>query len=105
MLARRLAPRDDLRGRPGAPTNERAVDTEVLVRQQRLDLGLTEHRLEKLSGDLAQPVAVFGEHRDVPHRRGHRQADEPAEPQVVVELFHQLTLRVHRVEGLQQQRS
>jgi hypothetical protein len=29
---------------------------------------------------------------------------EPAEQQVVIELLHQLALRAHRVEGLEQQR-
>ena len=33
----------------------------------------------------------------------HRQADEPAEQQVVADLFHQLPLGGHRVERLQQQ--
>ena len=78
----------------------------MLVREQRLDLGLAQHRLEELRGDLAlqEPVAVLGEHRDVPDRRVHRQADEPAEQQVVIQLLHQLALRAHRVERLQQQR-
>jgi hypothetical protein len=31
------------------------------------------------------------------------QADEPAEQQIVIELFHELALRTHRIEGLQQQ--
>ena len=33
-----------------------------------------------------------------------RQPDEPAKQQIVVELLHQLALRAHRVESLQQQR-
>jgi hypothetical protein len=39
----------------------------------------------------------------VPDRRIHRQADEPAEQQVVIELLHQLAFRAHRVESLEQQ--
>ena len=53
---------------------------------------------------LQQPVAVLGEHRHVPDRRIHRQADEPAKQHVVGDLLHQLAFRPHRVECLQQQR-
>ena len=90
----------------GPRFNERAVDAEVVVREQPADLGLAQHRLEELRGDLAlqEPVAVLGEHRHVPDRRVHRQADEPAEQQVVVQLLHELALRAHRIESLQQQR-
>jgi len=49
-----------------------------------------------------QTVAVLGEHRHVPHRRIHRQADEPAEHHVVGDLLHQLPLRAHREQRLQQ---
>ena len=83
-----------------------AIDREMLVREQRPNLGLAQHRLEELRRDLArkEPVAVLGEHRHVPDRRVDRQANEPAEQQVVVELLHQLALRAHRIEGLEQQR-
>ena len=90
----------------GPGLDQRAVDREVLVRQQRLDLGLGQHRAQELGRDLAleQPVAVLGEHRHVPDRIVDAEPDEPAEQQVVVELLHQLPLRAHRVERLQQQR-
>jgi len=40
--------------------DQRAIDREVLVREQRLDLRLAEHRLEELGRERAveQPVAV-----------------------------------------------
>jgi hypothetical protein len=90
----------------GEGLDQRAVDREVLVRKQRPDCGLAEHRLEEPGGDVArqEPLAVLGEHRDVPDRRIHRQPDEPAEQQIVIELFDQLALRTDRVEGLQQKR-
>ena len=90
----------------GKRFDQGAIDREMLVREQRPNLGLAEHRLEELRRDLAlqEPVAVLGEHRHVPDRRVHRQADEPAEQQVVVQLLHELALRAHRIESLQQQR-
>ena len=73
--------------------------------EQRLDLGLRQHRAQKLGRDLAleQPVAVLGEHGHVPHRVVDAQPDEPAEQEVVVQLLHELPLGADRVERLQQQ--
>ena len=90
----------------GPSLDQRAVDREVLVRQERLDLGLRQHGAQELGRDLAfeQPVAVLGEHRHVPDRIVDPKPDEPAEQQIVVELLHQLALRSDRVERLQQQR-
>ena len=61
--------------------------------------------MQEAAGDVAleQPLAVLGEHRHVPDRRVHREADEPAEQHVVGQLLHQLPFRAHRVEGLQEQ--
>ena len=61
---------------------------------------------KNLARDVAveQPIAVLAEHGRIPDRIVHRQPDEPAEQQIVVELLHQLPFRAHRVEGLQQQR-
>jgi hypothetical protein len=61
---------------------------------------------KKLLRHLAveQPVTVLREHRVVPHRLVHAQANEPAEQQVVVDLLDELALRTDRVERLQQQR-
>jgi hypothetical protein len=49
-----------------------------------------------------QPLPVLGEHRRVPHRIIHLQTHKPAEQKVVVQLFHQLTLRTDRVQNHQQ---
>jgi hypothetical protein len=61
---------------------------------------------KKLGGDIAveQPIPVLAEHRRIPHRIVHRQTDEPAEQQIIVELLHQLPFRADRVERLQRQR-
>ena len=71
-----------------------------------LTCGSTRIAGRNATGDIAcqQPLAVLGEHRHVPHRRVHRQADEPAEQHVVGQLLHQLPLGADAVEGLQQQR-
>jgi hypothetical protein len=90
----------------GPSLDQRAVDREVLVGQQRLDLGLRQDRPQELGGDLAleQPVAVLGENGYVPDRVVDAKPDKPAEQEVVVQLLHELALRTHRVERLQQQR-
>ena len=91
---------------PGPGLDERAVDAEVLIAEQLAAAGLGQHGREEGGGDLAaeEPLAVLGEDGDVPDRVVRIKADEPAEEQVVVELFHQQALRADRVEGLQQQR-
>lgn len=78
----------------------------MLGREQWLDLWIAEDRRQEAARDVAfqQAVAIFGEHRHVPHRHVHRQADEPAEQHVVGDLLHQLPLRADREQGLQQQR-
>ena len=78
----------------------------MLAREQRLDLRVGEDRGQEAARDIAlqQAIAIFGEHRHVPHRRIHRQADEPAEQHVVGDLLHQLPFRADREQGLQQQR-
>src|SRR5512133_1649419 len=67
----RLAPRLD----------QRAVDGEVLAGKQALDARIVENGTEELARDFAaqQPVAVLGEHGDVPHRIVDAETDEPAE--------------------------
>jgi hypothetical protein len=63
---------------------------------------LLEHFHQQPLGHLAahQPLAVLGEHRYIPDRIVHRQAHEPAEQKVVVDLLHQLPLALHRVQHL-----
>lgn len=62
---------------------------------------------QELGGNVPgqQPLTVLGEDRDIPDRRIHRQANEPAEEQVVIHLLHELALRADRIEGLQEQRT
>jgi len=86
--------------------DERAIDREVLIREQRCLAGLAEHRVEEGLRDLAaqEPLAVLGEHGDVPDRVVGVQSDEPAEEQVVVEALHQEALAAHRVQQLEQER-
>src|SRR5689334_20178073 len=74
---------------PGPRLNQRAVDREVLVREQAPPVGLPQHRREKGLSNLAleQPVTIFGENRHVPYRVIDAQPHEPAEQEIVVELF------------------
>ncbi len=91
-----------LERRPGL--DQRAIDREVVVRQEALDLGVPQNGLEELRGDVGieQPVAVLGERRMIPYGIVDAEPDEPAEQQIVVDLLHQLALGAHRVERLQQ---
>ena len=96
---------ETLVARPGF--DHRAVDAEMLVRDEALPFGQLQHADEELSRHVGaqQPIAVDAEHRPVPHGVIHAQTDEPAEQQVVFELLHQEPLAAHREERLQQQRS
>jgi hypothetical protein len=87
--------------------DQRAIDREMLRREQRCALRIGQQGRQKTAGDVAfqQPVAILGEHRHVPDRRIHGQADEPAEQHVVGDLLHQLALGPHGEGGLQQQRT
>jgi hypothetical protein len=59
----------------------------MIVRQQRLNRLLVQHRGHEPSGNvtLDQALAILGEHRRVPHRLIQRQPDKAAEQQIVVE--------------------
>ncbi len=89
----------------GPGLDQRAIDGEVLVGHQAG--GPFDHAPEAAPGDLLieQPVAILGERRRVPDPIVHRQADEPAKQQVVIELLHQQPLAADRVEDLQQLRA
>jgi hypothetical protein len=93
-----------LHARPGL--DQRAINTEVRVQEQRFDLRLAQHRLEELGRDVAaeKTIAIFREHRHVPDGIIHAEAREPAKQQVIVQLFHQLAFRADRIEGLEQKR-
>ena len=85
--------------------DQRAVDREVLVGHERLRPARRRAgRSCRAMSCVQQPVAILREHRRRPDRLVHRQADEPAEQKVVVELLHQQPLAANRVEDLQQQR-
>ena len=86
--------------------DQRPVHREVLRGHQPLRLGLRQHRLEEVLGDLAreQPFPILGEHRGAEHLLVQLQAHEPAVQQVVVDLLDQLALAPDRVQHLQQQR-
>jgi hypothetical protein len=89
----------------GPRLDQRAVDREVLVRQQRFDLGLFQQLGHELVEHLAllKALAVLGEGGGVPHPIVGRQSDEPAEQQIIVELLHQQPLRPQAIKHLQQQ--
>ena len=89
---------------PGPGLDERAIDAEVLARQQVPLLSDCHHFVEELDDGvmLDEPLAILGEHRGHPNGIVHGQADEPAKQQVVLHLFHQLALRANAVQHLQQ---
>jgi hypothetical protein len=84
--------------------HQRAVDGEVIIRQQRRHLPVREDRLQELLGNVGfqQPVAVLGVGRMIPDRVVDAEPDKPAKQQIVIELLHQLALGPDRVERLDQ---
>ena len=82
----------------------RAVDAEVFPGQQIPGPGHVDRGVEQLDHDIVlnHSVAVFAEDRVVPNRVIDRQADEPAEQQVVGDLFDELPLAANAEEHLQQ---
>ena len=91
----------------GPGLEQRAVHREVLARQQPLHLGQGQELRQEALRHLArqQPVAVLREHARVPHRVVHPETHEPAKQEVELQPLHQLPLRAHRVEALQQKRA
>ena len=90
----------------GPGLDERAVNAEVLARQEPSLVGHL-HRLVEQLGDrivLDEPVSVLAEDGVVPHRVLDGQADEPTEQQVVVDLLDELPVAAHDVQNLQQHR-
>jgi hypothetical protein len=74
--------------------DERAVDREVLVGEQRGDPSMFENTLQELARDISleQAVAVLGIYRVVPNWIVHAEAYKPTKHQVVVHLLHKLAL-------------
>ena len=85
---------------------QRAIDGEMLVRQQPLALDRRQHLGEERVRHRAieQAVAILGEDRRVPDRIIEAQPDKPPIQDAVVQLLHQQALAAHAVEQLQQQR-
>ena len=79
-----------------------AIHAEVLAREQFLLLGLLHDLIEELDDRIVrdQAVAVLAEDSGHPDCVVHGQADEPAKQKVVLGLLHQLALRAHAVEHL-----
>src|SRR5687768_8429319 len=75
----------------GPRLDQGPVYAEVLIRQQVGCPRLVQHLDKELLRDVdfQQPVAVFAVHRGNPDGLVHVQANEPAEQQVIAELFHQ----------------
>ena len=61
--------------------DQRAVDREVLVGHQGRDPRLRDDRGQQALGNVAiqQAIPVLAEGGRIPHRRTHRQSDEPAD--------------------------
>lgn len=53
---------------------------------------------------IEQTAAIDAECSAIPHRIVHAQADAPAEPEVLVELFDELALAANGEEYLHEQR-
>src|SRR5438132_1305658 len=76
-VARTILRAEALGARPGF--QQRAVDREMLARQQPFDLVLRRHPGQQLARHLAlqQPVAVLGEGGSIPHRVLDAEPDKP----------------------------
>jgi len=87
--------------RPGV--DQRAVHREVIRGQQPLHFAQSHQRAKELPRHIRrhQPVAVVREHRRVPDGGIQRQAHEPPEQKIVIDLLHQLPLGADREKGLQ----
>ena len=92
--------------RPSRGLDHRAVDAEMLGREQPAHVRPVEQARQELGRDLAlqQPVAILRERRVVPDRIVDAEPGEPAEQEVELQPLHQLALRADAVERLQQQR-
>ncbi len=88
--------------RPGL--QQGAINREVLIAEQRLDLRGAHQLFQEAPHDVVieEPLPVFGECGGVPDRIIWAQTHKPAKQQVVVQLLQQQPLRADPVEGLQQ---
>ena len=92
---------------PGPSLNERAVHTEMFARKPAILLCGRQDQVKQLNDCVVrnEPFAILRNYRRYPGCVVHRQANEPTKQQVVASLFHQLALRAHAVEHLQQHRT
>ena len=90
-------------GGPGL--QQGAIQREVLVAEQRLDLGSTHQLLQEAAHHLIieEPLSVLGKRGGVPDRIFGAQTHKPAVQLVVVQLLEQKPLGANPVERLQQQ--
>lgn len=90
----------------GPRPQQRAVDTEMLVRHQLGPFGDRHHATEELAHHalLEEPLAIGAERRVIPDRLVQRHADEPPEHHVEIDMLDQRTLRANRKQTLQQRR-
>lgn len=91
-----------LDGGPGF--DEGTVNGKVLAGQKALAFRLGQYPGQELSGNLGtdQPFAVLGKAGMVPDLLFQAHAEEPAEQEVVVDLFHQLPVAADGIENHQQ---
>src|SRR5246500_245909 len=89
----------------GPSLDQRAVNREVLARQELAHLRQMENPGHELGRDIAaqEPVAVLAEHGCVPYRIVRRKTHKPAEQKIIVELLHKQPFGAHAVEGLKKQ--
>src|SRR5207249_7730521 len=90
----------------GGGFDQRAVNGEVLVREQPQRIGLAHHRVEELHGDdmLQQPTSVLAERRLVEAGFHQTHVQKPPPQQLEVQFFTKGTFAAHRVQADQQRR-
>jgi hypothetical protein len=87
--------------------DQRAVDRDMLVRQQWRDVRMMQQRFHEASEQIAvlQSLTILRQRRRIPHRVVRRTPDEPAGQQMVVQLLHQVPLTPYAVAYWQEQRA
>ena len=90
----------------GRGFDQRAVHGEVLIAQQVQLIGLRDHRIKELAGDvvLEQSLAILGEDGRIEAGLHQTHIQEPPIQQVEVELFTEGALTADRIQTDQQRR-
>ena len=88
----------------GPGFNQRAIDREVIGRDQTVPLCQAQHLAEESTGNafIEQTVTVLRETAVIPDLVIHVQTDKPAIEEVVVNVLHKLPFRTNRVQRLNQ---